>query len=301
MEWIQLIAPEQYPENLVTVSGEIALADGRMIARLSNKKFNQVVTSELFSRLEDFLQVPGTELTRLTINGYGAPMGNYKTNEVRATVRAMELKTYLLGLGSVAPASVDVSWEAEDWEGIRSLIATSDYRLKDAALDIIKHVDVSAGREKELSMLGGGSLYARLQQNVFPQVCRLTYTAVMTRQQVVSPDTPQGSVSLAEMFRTAQGFPKGSAEFNDLIALSARIHPGNGVACINAAGVALMNGDLQRAGELLSGFETDPRALNNYGVYDLLEGETSKAEVYLMMAAANEVPKALIVLRELNR
>ena len=150
-------------------------------------------------------------------------------------------------------------------------------------------------------MLGGGTLYARLQQSVFPQVCRLTYTAVLTRTAVVSPDTPQGSVSLAEMYRTAQGFPKGSDEFNDLIALSARIYPGNGVACINAAGVALMRGDLKRAGELLAGFETDSRAFNNYGVYYLLSGETQKAEVYLMMAAANEVPEASIVLRELQR
>ena len=299
-EWVQILEPSRYPENELTVKGEIALDDERHLARLSNKRFNAAVSDEIYRQLSDFLQVPGTSLSRLSLSGYGAPVGNYRGNELQGTARAMELKSYLLAMEGQAPATVDISWVAEDWDGIRSLIASSDFRLKDAAVDIIRNVEVSAGREKQVRMLDGGLLYSRLQQTVFPQVCRLEFTAVMRRDAVISPDTPVNALPLSDIWRTAQGFEKGSDDYNDLLDLAARLYPGNGVACINAAGVALMRGDLARAGELLGGFETDPRAYCNYGVYHMLRGDDAKAEIYLMMAEAEEVPEASVALNEMN-
>lgn len=299
-EWVQVLEPARYPENELTVKGVIALDDERHLLLLSNKKFNAAIADEIYKQLSDFLQVPGTSLSRLTLSGYGAPVGNYRSNELQSTARAMELKAYLLTMQGQAPASVNISWVAEDWEGIRDIIALSDLRLKDAAIDIIRNVEIAAGREKQVRMLDGGLLYSRLQQIVFPQVCRLEYTAVMSRDAAISPDTPANALSLTDIWRTAQGFEKGSDDYNDLLDLAARLYPGNGVACINAAGVALMRGDLNRAAELLSGFETDPRAYNNYGVLHFLKGDKDKAEVYLMMAEANEVPEATTVLNEIN-
>jgi Flp pilus assembly protein TadD len=57
-----------------------------------------------------------------------------------------------------------------------------------------------------------------------------------------------------------------------------------------------MRGDLNSAANYLKGYETDPRAYNNIGILHLLQGDTSKAEVYLMMAQAAGVTEATQVL-----
>jgi len=58
------------------------------------------------------------------------------------------------------------------------------------------------------------------------------------------------------------------------------------VACINAAGVALLRRDTERARKYLQRFATLPEAGCNMGILCLLEGDRGKAEVYLSLAQA---------------
>ena len=290
--WVQTIEPDSYSENGMSVSGIIPLSDSRQIGSLSNKRFVEAVVSELQRQLADDMNVPGTVLSRLTINGYGAPTGNHRNNEVRSTARAMELKQYLLSLKGWSANSLEVTWTAEDWSGILSRLEKAEFRLKTAAVDIIQNVDVNAGREQQLMMLDGGALYARLQQTVFPEVSRIEYTAELVREDAVSSSSANSQVSLSDMYHTAVSLRKGSDEYCDLLDLSARLYPGSVVACINAAAVALIRGDLDRAKYLLAGLETDPRAYCNLGVYYMLNDEPEKAEIYLLMAASNGVSEA---------
>lgn len=299
-EWIQMIEPVQPKDGGLTVKGTIALADKRRIGAMSTSKFNEAIFRELRKALGDQLAIAGTTINTLSITGYGAPIGNYRQNETRCSARAMELKRYLLTRGGEAPNSINVSWVAEDWDSIRAIVAGSTMRLRDAALDIIRSVDVSSGRENQLRMLGGGSVYSQLWNTVFPQVCRIEYTATLRREPAGSSLSAERTVSLHSMYVTASNFKKGSREFNDIIDLSARLYPNHVEACINAAGIALMRGDLPTAAMYLKGLETDARAYNNLGVLYLLQGDSSKAEVYLMMAKAAGVPEAARVLRTLN-
>ena len=298
--WVQTIAPESNPDNELVITGTIPLADSRRIGDLRAKDFNREVANDLRRQLFDHLEVPGTEFKRLSLAGYGVPVGNYRDNELNATQRAIGLKNYLLNQPGLSPASLDVSWVAEDWESILAALQRSEYRLKTAAVDIIRNVEVTAGREDQLMMLGGGELYARLQQTAFPEVCRIEFQAVLERSQAVSPDKIQGIMALTNMYHTAQALTKGTADYCDLLDLAARLYPSNSVACINGAAVALMRGDLDRAGQLLAGLETDPNAYCNYGVYYLLNDEVEKAEIYLLMAASDGVSEAKAALELLK-
>ncbi len=291
-EWVQIIEPTKPLDNDMVVRGIIPLADNREIGNMNTRRFNEAIYRELRNALRDQLSISGTSINTISITGFGAPIGNYRQNETRCAARALELKSYILGRGGEAPNSVNVSWVAEDWDSIRSLISNSTVRLRDAALDIIRSVDVASGREDQLRMLGGGSLYSSLTNTVFPQVCRLEYVATLRREAVGSSISSEKAISLHSMYETAIKFTKGSREFNDLIDLSARLYPNYAEACINAAGVALMRGDLTTAASYLKGYETDPRAYNNLGVLHLLQGDNSKAEVYLMMAKAAGVTEA---------
>ena len=294
--WIQILEPTQLKDDGLTVKGTIALADSRKIGSMNTRKFNEAVFRELRNALSSQLSVSGTSINTLSLTGYGAPIGNHRQNETRCAARSLELKQYLLSRKGESPNSVNVSWVAEDWDSIRSLTAMSSLRLREAALDIMRNVDVNNGREEQLQMLGGGTLYESLVDNVFPQVCRIDYVVTLRREPTGDAISAERSVSLHGMYVTACNFAKGSREFNDIIDLSARLYPNYAEACINAAGVALLRGDLQRAEEYLKGLDTDPRAYNNIGVLHLLKGDTSKAEVYLMMAEAAGVPEATHVL-----
>lgn len=63
---------------------------------------------------------------------------------------------------------------------------------------------------------------------------------------VVTSGKPE-AFSVADFCRLAEAHAVGSAEFNDLMDLAGRLYPDSPVACINAAGVALLRRDTERA------------------------------------------------------
>ena len=309
VEWVQFIEPSVESDLQLTFRGTIPLADNRKIGSMNTRRFNEQVFAIMNKELEKQLQVQGTTISHIDIKGYGAPIGNFYTNETRSSARALALKNYLLTEASLGINSVSVTWIAEDWDSIASLVDQSDMRLRAAALDIIRSVDVAKGREAELRNLGSGGPYSQMEHYIFPKVCRIEYVAKLSR----STGDPKGgrllmgsapkAMNLADLYATARNFTVASREFNDIVDLSARLFPDNAEANIDAAGVALLRGDIAKAEAYLKPWTTDTRAYNNLGVYYLLSGNLAKAEVYLSMADALGIPsasKALEYLRNIK-
>ncbi|MBP3788157.1 MAG: hypothetical protein J6I52_00880, partial [Prevotella sp.] len=109
---------------------------------------------------------------------------------------------------------------------------------------------------------------------------------------------PQG-ITADNFYALASTYEVGSREFNDIIDLAARLFPDCAEACIDAAGVALLQGDAQKARRYITPWDTDRRSWCNLGLLHLLEGNRDKAEVYLKMADAAGVPQAREALRML--
>ena len=299
-EWIQFINPTDLGPAQFEVRGTIPLADERKIGAMGTNHFCQAVSQELSSVLSQQLEVAGTTVSGLSLTGYGVPGGNFRWNEKQWALRALCLKNYLLDRGTDTPNNLQVTWVAEDWDSVRSLIDMSELRLRTAALDIIDHVDVSAGRERQLRMLDGGALFESLQHNMFPQLQRIEYVVTLQREPSGRVPATSQQVSLHGLFASASQFAKGSRDSNDLLDLSARLYPNSPEAAINAAGVALMRGDLPLAGRYLQPYHTDVRAYCNLGVYYMLSGNRQKADVYLQMAAARGVAEAGKALGEMK-
>ena len=298
-EWIQILDPSERKTDEIKFSGKIPLADSRHIGSMNTAGFNKTVLTEILGSLGGELNKEGTTISSMILTGYGAPIGDYRHNDTRCAARAYELKRYLMSGRSYTPNAVNVSWISEDWDSITTLIDKSELRFRNAALDIINNVNVSSGREDQLQMLGGGSLYKHLQDEVFPQVCRLYYEVTLRRENTAGVVASSRAVSLSALFATSQHFAKGSDEYNDLMDLAARLFPSSSDACINAAGVALLKGDTGKAEGYLRGKEADPRAYNNIGVLYLLKGDRAKAETYLRMASKLGVPEAFAALTAL--
>lgn len=305
-DWVQFLDPSVARNSELTVTGYISLTDSRKLMKLSDSKFNKAIFDELQASLEEQLQVPGTTVKALSIVGYGAPIGNYKKNETRSASRALSLKQYLMRNHTTGADALTVTWVPEDWDSIYSLVNSSSMKLRVAAMDIIRTVDVTRGREDELKMLGDGAPYSYMKNYIFPEVCRLKYTATLSRR---AADIATGTLMLRsnpetmtinELYAVALNFKPGSREFNDIIDLSARLFPDNAEANIDAAGVALLRGNVVDADNYLRAWHTDPRAYNNLGVMYMLSGDFAKAEVYLQMAQAAGVPQATNALNYLR-
>ncbi len=291
-DWIQILDPSERKTDEVTFSGLIPLADERHIGSLGTGGFNKAVLNEILQALGGQLDIPGTSISSIMLTGYGAPIGDFRHNETRSAARAYELKRYLMSGKRVVPNQVNVSWVTEDWDSITTLIDKSELRFRNAALDIIRNVDVSSGREEQLQVIGGGSLYKSLQDEVFPQVCRLYYEVTLRRENTAGVVPSSRAGTLSALYATSQHFQKGTDDYNDLMDMTARLFPTSADACINAAGVALIKGDTDKAENYLKGKEADPRAYNNIGVLYLLKGDRAKAETYLRMASKLGVPEA---------
>lgn len=305
-DWVQFQDPTLQACRVIEVEGTIPLNDELKIGKMSSKRFNRAVMEQIDKGLAPSLQIPGTSLKSLEIVGYGAPCGNYKSNENKSVQRAYSLKKYLMGNHPMGADGLLVTWVAEDWDTITTLVSQSQMKLKSAALDIIKTVPIVKGREDELRMLGDGAPYSFMRHYVFPKAERVHFYAKFEQSDEGPIDKfndGEQNVSLRSMYATAQEFQVGSREFNDIIDLMARLFPNNAVANINAAGVALMRGELSLAEKYLSKWQTDARAYNNLGLLCLQQGDFAKAEVYLQMAESvgvSQATSALSYLRNLE-
>jgi tetratricopeptide (TPR) repeat protein len=265
---------------------------------------------EIYYRLRDLISAvqsqAGNDLSYVHITGYGAPIGNHRTNESEAAVRALALKDYLREYRVSGKAPLEVSWISEDWDSIASLVKRTDMMFREAVLDVINSVDVAEGRERMLIQLADGVPYRYLCDRIFPQVPRVNYEIAYTRT-TLSLEESRGllavgssSLSVTEFFTVASSYSRGSTEYNDMLDLSARLFPDNAEANINAAAVALSKKDTQRARKYLERFSADPAAFNNLGILYMQEGNRDKAEVYLQMAATNGIEEARRALVQLK-
>lgn len=302
---VNFLDPASEEETIHYLRGNIPFSMYNRWDKLSEDKQNY----EIYFRLRDAIGMiekeVGTKLVNVQLTGYGAPAGNLKKNEHGAAMRALSLKDYLRENGVAGKTPIEVSWIAEDWDSISTLVKNSEMMLREAVLDIIRTIDVSKGRERVLVELADGVPYRYLTNRIFPQVRRVDYEIIYTCRKlnlssshVVSRNAQ--TLRQVDLFVTAKGYLEGSTEFNDVIDLTARLFPESPTANINAAAVALSKKDVVRARRYLEKFSTNPAAYNNLGVLYLLEGNRDKAEVYLEMSSAIGVQQAQETLRKIK-
>lgn len=293
-----IITLSQSPDTLNMSRGSISFYGNAKLASLTDDKQDYEIYFRLREAVRSLQSRNGVTVTGLNVTGYGAPRGNYRKNEKEASLRALALKDYLRGNYLAGNLPIRVSWVAEDWDSIRTLVAQSDMPLGHAVSDIINTVELTKGRERMLMQLADGTSYRYLRDRIFPQVRRVEYAISYTERNM---DTAEGrrlfemgsrSLKLSEFFAVAQSYPKGSNEYNDAFDLAARLFPDSPEAAINAAAVALSKRDAVKARAYLEKYATLPIAYNNMGILYLLEGNRDKAEVYLQMAAAAGVSQA---------
>jgi len=235
------------------------------------------------------------EIIEVTIAGYASPEGSYQSNERLSWDRAQALRNYLQRNSRLSSRLFDVLPGGEDWHLLREMVEESNLPDQHQILSIIDSPD--SYDRKEARLRGTGS-YEILLSDFYPALRRVDYRIEyrvrdfnVTESRDMLARNPD-HLSPYELYEVAGHYEKESDKWNEIIELTVKLHPGDEVANINAAGVLLNRGDLVAAKICLDKVSELPGAWNNLGVYYLYKGDLRKATEYFTKAMVAGVPEA---------
>jgi outer membrane protein OmpA-like peptidoglycan-associated protein len=233
---------------------------------------------------------PDAIVTGISLRGYASPEDSYAWNEELSEKRTQALKRYLQRQLKYGDEMVEANTGAEDWEGLRKLVAASKLRDKKAILAIIDSDDEPDGKEAKLKRLRGGAVYRQLFATYFPKLRRVDYALHHTIRAFSVDEgrekikTNPEQLSLSEMFLVANSYGAGTPEFNSVFEVAIKVFPQDTTANINVAAVALAKKDFRAAHRHLDPYADTPEAWNNLGVLHMLEKKYPKAQEFLTKA-----------------
>jgi outer membrane protein OmpA-like peptidoglycan-associated protein len=290
----RFIVPEAQPGNNRTESGKAYLDFSQGSAEiLPEFKNNAAELAKMRGMLDGIRSERDAQITGVTMVGYASPEGSSTSNKSLSERRANALKSYFQISTELPAALLDASGEGEDWDGLNRLIAESNNAYRDRALDIINTQSNLDLRERQLISLGGGEFWRRMTTEMFPVLRRVDYrvaykVAPFTLERGIQTmkSRPQ-SLSLDEMYLVAQSYAPESTQYYDAFMEAVRIYPESDVANVNAAAVALLNKETDKAADYLG--KAKERGLawwNNMGIVFFLRGDMERAMTSFVNAEA---------------
>ena len=228
---------------------------------------------------------PDTKITSISLHGFASPEGSYSNNTRLAKGRSEALKKYVMDKYGLSAEMFKVESTPEDWAGLRVYVEKSNIALKNQVLELIDsdmaNLDAKENRIKALD----GQMYQALLRDCYPGLRHTDYVIHYTvrpynleEAKALLKTRPQ-LLSLEEMFLVAQTYEEGSEDFNEVFDIAVRMYPQDPTANINAAAMELKRGNIDQAERFLERSGSTSAAFNNKGVYQMLKGNLTEAEV----------------------
>lgn len=246
-----------------------------------------------------------TRILSVSIRGYASPEGTYSNNERLAKGRAETLRRYVRNLYAFPDTLLTANYEPEDWAGLERYVQDSGLEHREAILAIIlSDMDPDAKDRKIRSSYP--SDYAFLLKEVYPSLRHSDYAvtyqvrAYFDAEEIrrVMKIAPQ-KLSLQELYLVAQNTPVGSEDYNEAFGIAVRMFPDDAVANLNAANIAMSQGDLKAAGRYLAKAGDAPETVYAKGICAALSGDYDTAETLLGEAGRQGVAEAEEALRRM--
>ena len=249
------------------------------------------------------------DINTIRLMGYASPEGPYEFNKSLAAKRAAAVREYLRNnnLGSGVDVTVDSA--PADWDAVKQLLSEScinDYRSIIAIIDdaSIKPADKNAEIRRRHPVE-----YDFMLRTWYPRL-RVTDITVDRNSRRLNVDEAKrlmgsnpSQLSLADIYMVALTYEKGSREWNDIVILAVNTYPQSPEARVNAANVAMANGNYAQAASYLQGTPSDmPEAMNSRGILAMSQGNYDQAMNLFQQAQRAGVREAtynISLLREL--
>lgn len=116
------------------------------------------------------------ELTKITITGGTSPEGSVLHNKRLGQNRSESVINYFSK--EIDPSIFSVENIGENWDGLYSIVKSSEMKYRDEVLSIIDNYPIDKGRERQLKKLGNGKPYRYMLKEFFPKLRRASYVQV---------------------------------------------------------------------------------------------------------------------------
>lgn len=274
---------------------------------LPNYRRNPEELAKINDLVKDVINDPDVKIKRLYIEGYASPEGTYATNDRLSYARAVALKNYMKSKFGFSESVFRVSNVAEDWDGLKALLPSSNITHQDEILEIIDNTDIFDGRELKLMKLAKGVPYRKMLNELFPQLRRVEYQInFMVKDYTLSEaksllGKKKSQLSQLEFFQIAKSYGENKNEFIEILAETIpKYYPNDQTANNNAAAVLITIKEFSLAKRAISKAGITASTLNNMAVIFLEEGDLDSAEKLLQKAIEEGSVEAHHNLRELE-
>lgn len=275
---------------------------------LPNYKNNARVLEEVDAVVTELHNDPYLTITELKVTGYASPEGVYEFNIKLSENRAATFVAYLEKKyeGRIPSDLMKVSWKGEDWDGLLRKVEESDMAAKNEVLDILREPD-NAIRKRKLKQLNGGRTYAGMLASMYPVLRRSDYTVTYITKQFelheareVIKTRPQ-LLSLNEMCRVADSYPKDSREYRETMDIISSHYPNDAIVQLNEALWRVENNDCDDDVVRILQASDSPEAMNALGMVYYRRGDYTEAANSFARAARSGLPAAIRNANELER
>lgn len=238
------------------------------------------------------------KLTGIYLHGYASPDGPYAHNAELAENRTQALEKYLENYYSELDRSLfSTDSTPEDWKGFREFADTCGFPGRSDLLNIIDS-DMTPDEKDWTIMMRYTSFYKKSVLPVaYPALRRTDYKVTydvrnfsLEEARRIIKERPQ-KLSLNEMYLVADSYEVGSADFDNVFEVAVRMFPESEIANVNAACVALKNGNMKDAARFLANAGDSPEAKNARGVFAAMNGDKEAAAVLFTQASSLEAAR----------
>jgi len=237
---------------------------------LPRYKNNEEVLGEVDRIIREVQNDHNLKVTGFSITGYASPEGGAAHNMNLSKNRAHSFGDYLKTTYSLSE-NAKVDWKGADWDGLYRAMESSSFSYRDEVMSLIQHEKDVVALSTKIKRLDGGKAYQLLLRDYYPALRRTEYVISyiskpfsLSEAQEVIRKKPH-LLSLHEMFRVAESYPRGSSSFDEVLEIMERFYGEDASVRQNRAAYLMEKEEWSKAIPLLKGID-NAESLNNLGV-----------------------------------
>ncbi len=246
-------------------------------------------------------------ISKMTIEGYASPEGNYPHNVMLSRERTNSLKEYLLRTGIVKGFPLEASGKGENWDGfVEYLKKNSFVPERDRLLSIAtSYLDPDQKERQMRSTARVGYDYAL--KNIFPALRCTNYTVTY----IVRPftleeservfETKPTNLNINEIYRLADKYADNKEKYYAIMRKASMIYPDDDYINLTMACLAIKDMNTEVANEYLAKVKDCPEKTLNEGIIAYLKGDLQKAILLVDQAMSKGLPNASQQMEEFKK
>lgn len=243
-------------------------------------------------------------LKNVEVSAYASPDGGFDLNDKLANKRQNNTETYVkqqLKKTKNTGAAVDAKYTAQDWDGFQELVKVSNIQDKDVILRVLSMYKDPEEREQQIKNMS--SVFRELADGILPQLRRsrmtINYDVIGRSDEQIKEQYKADAkqLSLEELLYNA-ALTDNAAEKEDIYKTTTKLYPNDARAFNNLATLAYQRKDYSAVKTYAEkALAVDPNSADakaNLGLLALANGDVAKAENLISQASgASNINEAL--------